>query len=94
MLLKRLSFTLSAGWLALTVAASDNPTGLPLPFADNVIDTVSIFALQGTPIGVPSGFDVAQGLEGMPRHASVHAAGVVVADEPLDNFLPLYKQAN
>ena len=38
--------------------------------------------------------DVAQGLEGMPRHASVHAAGVVVADEPLDNFLPLYKQAN
>lgn len=38
--------------------------------------------------------DVAQGLEGMPRHASVHAAGVVVADEPLENFLPLYKQAN
>ncbi|MCK4850727.1 MAG: DNA polymerase III subunit alpha, partial [Phycisphaerae bacterium] len=38
--------------------------------------------------------DIAQGLEGMPRHASVHAAGVVVADEPLDNFLPLYKQAN
>ena len=38
--------------------------------------------------------DVALRLEGMPRHASVHAAGVVVADEPLDNFLPLYKQAN
>ena len=38
--------------------------------------------------------DVARGLEGMPRHASVHAAGVVVADEPLDNYLPLYKQAN
>ena len=38
--------------------------------------------------------DVALRLEGMPRHASVHAAGVVVSDEPLDNFLPLYKQAN
>ena len=38
--------------------------------------------------------DVARGLEGMPRHASVHAAGVVVADEPLDNYLPLYRQAN
>ncbi|NIA07548.1 MAG: DNA polymerase III subunit alpha [Actinobacteria bacterium] len=38
--------------------------------------------------------DIALQLEGMPRHASVHAAGVVVADEPLDNFLPLYKQAS
>lgn len=35
--------------------------------------------------------EIAQRLEGLARHASVHAAGVVVADEPLDNFLPLYK---
>jgi len=30
-------------------------------------------------------------LEGLVRHASVHAAGVVIADEPLTDFLPLYK---
>jgi len=30
-------------------------------------------------------------LEGLTRHASVHAAGVVIADEPLMNFVPLYK---
>jgi DNA polymerase-3 subunit alpha len=35
--------------------------------------------------------DVAKKLEGLSRHASVHAAGVVIADRPLDNFLPLYK---
>jgi len=35
-------------------------------------------------------YDVGKRLEGMARHASVHAAGVVVCDEPLDNFLPLY----
>jgi len=35
--------------------------------------------------------DIAQKLEGMARHASVHAAGVVVADQPLTDFLPLYK---
>ena len=28
-------------------------------------------------------------IEGFPRHASTHAAGVVISDEPLTNFLPL-----
>ncbi|MBW8000553.1 MAG: DNA polymerase III subunit alpha [Planctomycetes bacterium] len=37
--------------------------------------------------------DTAKKLEGLARHASVHAAGVVVADEPLTNFIPLYKPA-
>ena len=35
--------------------------------------------------------DVARKLEGLARNAGVHAAGVVVADRPLDNFVPLYK---
>ena len=30
-------------------------------------------------------------LEGLPRHASTHAAGVVIADRPLVEYLPLYK---
>lgn len=30
-------------------------------------------------------------LEGLPRHASTHAAGVVVADKELNEYLPLYK---
>jgi DNA polymerase-3 subunit alpha len=30
-------------------------------------------------------------LEGLPRHASTHAAGVVIADKPLVKYLPLYK---
>ena len=35
--------------------------------------------------------DIGKKLEGLARHASVHAAGVVIADEPLVNFVPLYK---
>lgn len=35
--------------------------------------------------------DIGQKLEGLARHASVHAAGVVIADEELTNFIPLYK---
>ncbi len=38
--------------------------------------------------------DIAKRLEGLARHASVHAAGVVIADEPLSNFVPLYKAPN
>ncbi len=30
-------------------------------------------------------------LEGLPRHASTHAAGVVISDKPLHEYLPLYK---
>lgn len=30
-------------------------------------------------------------LEGLPRHASTHAAGVVIGDRPLVDYLPLYR---
>jgi len=35
--------------------------------------------------------ELAGHLEGQVRHASTHAAGVVIADEPLTNYVPLYK---
>ncbi|MBE3134586.1 MAG: DNA polymerase III subunit alpha [Acidobacteria bacterium] len=35
--------------------------------------------------------EVARRLEGMTRHASVHAAGVVITPRPLTEFVPLYK---
>jgi len=34
-------------------------------------------------------YDTARQLEGMPRHVGVHAAGVIVATQPLDNIVPL-----
>lgn len=38
--------------------------------------------------------DTATELEGMPRHASTHAAGVVISREPLVEYLPLYKTSD
>ena len=35
--------------------------------------------------------DIGKRLEGLARHASVHACGVVIADEPLTDFVPLYR---
>ncbi len=36
-------------------------------------------------------FDIAFRLEGMFRHASTHAAGVVIGDRPLQELVPLYR---
>lgn len=35
--------------------------------------------------------DIAMKLEGLYRHASTHAAGVVIGDRPLDRLVPLYR---
>jgi len=35
--------------------------------------------------------DIGRRLEGLARHASVHAAGIVIADVPLDTLIPLHK---
>ena len=34
---------------------------------------------------------IARSLEGLARHASTHACGVVISDRPLTEYLPLYK---
>lgn len=34
--------------------------------------------------------DTARKLEGLSRHASTHAAGLVVSDKPMEEYLPLY----
>ncbi len=35
--------------------------------------------------------EIAQKLEGLYRHASTHAAGIVIGDRPLDELVPLYR---
>jgi DNA polymerase-3 subunit alpha len=35
--------------------------------------------------------EIAKKLEGLHRHASTHAAGVVIGDRPLDQLVPLYR---
>ncbi|PKL46454.1 MAG: DNA polymerase III subunit alpha [Planctomycetes bacterium HGW-Planctomycetes-1] len=37
--------------------------------------------------------EIGKRLEGLARHASVHACGVVIADEPLTDFVPLYRDS-
>ena len=36
-------------------------------------------------------FEIGLQLEGLPRHASTHAAGVVIGDRPLSELVPMYR---
>lgn len=38
--------------------------------------------------------DIAKKLEGVARHASIHAAGVVISDKPLTEYVPLQRESN
>ncbi|MBS7539957.1 DNA polymerase III subunit alpha [Ancylobacter lacus] len=45
---------------------------------------------DATPV-VKRAFDIAVRLEGLNRHASTHAAGIVIGDRPLSQLVPLYR---
>ncbi|WP_112664114.1 DNA polymerase III subunit alpha [Microvirga flavescens] len=47
-------------------------------------------AIEEEPV-VKRMLDIAQNLEGLHRHASTHAAGVVIGDRPLQELVPLYR---
>src|SRR4029077_6080605 len=38
--------------------------------------------------------DIGKRLEGLCRNAGCHAAGVIIADQPLENFAPLYRDSD
>lgn len=53
-----------------------------------------VYNLQGEEALIKQVLDTALVLEGLHRHVSVHAAGVIIAKEPLLNTVPLYQDRN
>lgn len=49
---------LLVGTVTALLSACDNPLALPPPSFENRVDTVTIFALTGTPIQQPSAYDI------------------------------------
>src|SRR2546427_10776400 len=45
-----------AGAVVLALAACSEPLGLPPPVLSNFVETVSLFALEGTPLTTPSAY--------------------------------------
>ena len=56
----RLAVSLVETVLAVVVSAGacSNTSGLPAAHIANVVDTISLYALDGTPLSAPSGYDV------------------------------------
>ena len=50
--------------------------------------------MYGTDDSAKKLIDMAMRLEGLPRHTSVHAAGVVISPKPVDEFVPLSRASD
>jgi DNA polymerase III subunit alpha len=64
-----------------------------LTVAEAIQQIAELRALYESEVRVKQLLDYAQVLEGLSRHASVHAAGVVIAPGPLDEYVPVCTQA-
>lgn len=92
------------GTLKARAAVRDVGRVLEMPYrdVDRVAKLISpkdtiLKALEGSELkklydgdaSVKTLIDTALSVEGMPRHTSTHAAGIVITDAPVDSYLPL-----
>ena len=67
--------------------------GFPMTIAAALEESPQLkFAYQTEP-ETKKVIDIARKLEGLPRHPSVHAAGVVIADNSLTEYVPLQRES-
>ncbi len=63
----------------------------PVTLGRAIDDEPRLQAARDSDPVVRRAFDIAQRLEGLHRHASTHAAGIVIGDRPLNELVPLYR---
>jgi len=67
-----------------------NPAA-PVTLSRAIADEPRLQAARDDDPVVARAFAIAQKLEGLNRHASTHAAGIVIGDRPLAELVPLYR---
>src|ERR1700760_3875934 len=72
----------------LTKLVPQNPAA-PVTLAAAIAGEPKLQAFRGEDPVVARAFDIAMRLEGLTRHASTHAAGIVIGDRPLSELVPL-----
>lgn len=70
------------------------PAELNITLEKALAESAEIRAAYQQDADIKKLIDMAGLLEGMPRHASTHAAGVVITREPLTHYVPLYKASD
>jgi len=61
---------------------------------DELKNNADLMVLYKNDSDVRKMIDTAKKLEGMPRHASTHAAGVVISDAPVSEYVPVQKNGD
>lgn len=79
--------TMGMSYMEVDRIAKLIPFGLSLDEAFKAVDELKNLYEQDS--NVRTLIDLAKKLEGVVRHTSVHAAGVIIADKPLVNYTPL-----
>jgi DNA polymerase III subunit alpha len=74
----------------LTKLVPQNPAA-PVTLAAAIESEPKLQAFRDEDPVVARAFDIAQRLEGLTRHASTHAAGIVIGDRPLSELVPMYR---
>jgi len=69
------------------------PTELHITLDKAIKDNPELKSLVNADPRVRELVDIAKRLEGLARHASTHAAGVVISPQPLTDIVPLYKSS-
>lgn len=65
------------------------PFDLKMTISKALDISTELHALYGNDPQIKELLDTSMALEGLPRHASTHAAGVVITSEPIVNYVPL-----
>jgi DNA polymerase-3 subunit alpha len=73
--------------------AKQIPAALDMTLDKALLENPTLRDMAAKDPKVKEVLDIGRRLEGMSRHASVHAAGVVIAPGPVTDYAPLYKGA-
>ena len=74
----------------LTKLVPQNPAK-PVTLAEAIKDEAQLRSAAAENESIAQLLEIAQKLEGLYRHASTHAAGIVIGDRPLEALVPLYR---
>lgn len=66
--------------------------GFPMSISQALEESTPLKFAYQTEEDTKKVLDIARKLEGLPRHASTHAAGVVIADKQLTDYVPLQRE--
>jgi len=67
--------------------------GFPMTIAQAIEESAPLKFAYQTEKETKKVLDIARKIEGLPRHSSVHAAGVVISDLDLTEYVPLQREA-